>query len=95
MAPESPFEQAAGEKRWELWCTSHAVEPLTELMAYLFAAYFREKSGAVIDDPQTGRWFTEPEAIKAEVESVRREMLAQYREWGVYFMPFRRWSKAE
>ena len=98
-APEpelpSPFEQAAGEKKWEICCCCHAVEPLAELMAYIFSAYFVEKFGAVTDDPQTGKWFTEPDKILAEVEHVRREMLASYRDWGLEFIPFTGWENAE
>ena len=98
-APEpelpSPFEQAAGEKKWEICCCCHAVEPLAELMAYIFFAYFVEKFGAVTDDPQTGKWFTEPEKIKAELENIRREMLASYREWGLEFITFTGWENAE
>ena len=98
-APEpelpSPFEQAAGEKKWEICCCCHAVEPLAELMAYIFFAYFVEKFGAVTDDPQTGKWFTEPEKIKAELENIRREMLASYRDWGLEFIPFTGWENAE
>ena len=98
-APEpemlSPFEQAAGEKKWEICCGCHSLEPLTELMAYLFSAYFVEKFGAVTDDPQTGKWFTEPEKILAEVEHVRREMMAHYQEWGLEFIPFTGWENAK
>ena len=98
-APEpellSPFEQAAGEKKWEICCGCHSVEPLTELMAYLFSAYFVEKFGAVTDDPQTGKWFTEPDKILAEVEHVRREMMASYQEWGLEFIPFTGWENAK
>lgn len=98
-APEpeklSPFEQAAGKKKWQICCCCHAVEPLAELMAYLFSAYFVEKFGAVTDDPQTGKWFTEPEKIKAELENVRREMMANYRDWGMRFIPFAGWENAE
>ena len=91
----SPFEKAAGEKKWEVCCTCHNSEPLTELMAYLFSAYFCEKFGAVTDDPQTGKWFTEPDKILAEVEHVRREMMASYQEWGLEFIPFTGWENAE
>ena len=98
-APEpemlSPFEQATREKKWELCCGCHSVEPLTELMAYLFSAYFVEKFGAVTDDPQTGKWFTEPEKIRVEVEHIRREMMASYQEWGLEFIPFTGWENAE
>ena len=98
-APElellSPFEQAAGEKKWEICCCCHAVEPLAELMAYIFSAYFVEKFGAVTDDPQTGKWFTEPEMIKAELENIRRDMMASYKDWGLEFIPFRGWEAVE
>ena len=98
-APEperlSPFEEATGEKKWEVCCSCHHSEPLTELMAYLFSAYFVEKFGAVTDDPQTGKWFTDPEKIRVEVEHVRREMMAHYREWGVEFIPLTVWDNAE
>ena len=98
-APEpellSPFEQAAGEKKWEICCCCHAVEPLAELMAYIFSAYFVEKFGAVTDDPQTGKWFTEPEMIKAELENIRRDMMASYKDWGLEFIPFRGWEEVE
>ena len=98
-APElellSPFEQAAGEKKWEICCCCHAVEPLAELMAYIFSAYFVEKFGAVTDDPQTGKWFTEPEKIKAELEKIRRDMMASYKDWGLEFIPFRGWEAVE
>ena len=97
MAPEegemSPFEEAVREKKWEVCATCHNEEPLTELMAYLFSAYFCEKFGAVIDDPQTGKWFTDPAEIRAEVEQVRRDMMAHYREWGVEFVPFAGWEQ--
>ena len=92
---KSPFEQAAGEKQWELCCCCHGAEPLTELMAYLFSAYFVEKFAAVTDDPQTGKWFTEPEKIRDELEHIRREMMASYREWGLEFIPFTGWKNAE
>ena len=91
----SPFELAAGEKKWELCCCCHGVEPLAELTAYLFSAYFVEKFGAVTDDPQTGKWFTEPEKIKAELETIRREMLNSYRDWGMDFIPFTGWENAK
>ena len=98
-APEpelpSPFEQAAGEKKWEICCCCHAGEPLAELMAYIFSAYFVEKFGAVTDDPQTGKWFTEPELVRAETENIRREMLASYRDWGLEFIPFTGWENVE
>ena len=91
----SPFEQAVGEKKWEICCGCYAVEPLTELMAYLFSAYFVEKFGAVTDDPQTGKWFAEPDKILSEVEHVRREMMASYQEWGLEFIPFTGWENAK
>lgn len=96
MAPEpdepSPFEEATREKEWVITTSCFAREPLEQLMCYLFAGYFCEKFGAVIDDPQTGRWFTEPEGIKAETENIRRDMMAHYREWGVEFIPFSDWD---
>ena len=98
MAPAgelSPFEQAAGEKNWEICCCCHSVEPLAELMAYLLSAYFVEKFGAVTDDPQTGKWFTESEKIKAEVEHIRREMMKSYKDWGLEFIPFTGWENTE
>ena len=91
----SPFEQAAGEKKWELCCCCHASEPLAELAAYIFSAYFVEKFDAVTDDPQTGKWFTEPEKIQAELEHIRREMMASYRDWGLEFIPFNGWENAQ
>ncbi len=91
----SPFEQAAGEKKWELCCCCHASEPLAELAAYIFSAYFVEKFDAVTDDPQTGKWFTEPEKIQAELENIQREMLANYKEWGLEFLPFTGWEYVE
>lgn len=98
-APEpeqlSPFEQAAGEKKWEICCCCHASEPLAELMAYIFSAYFVEKFGAVTDDPQTGKWFNEPEKIRAEVEKIRREMMKSYKDWGLEFIPFTDWEDTE
>lgn len=97
-APEpdmpSPFEQAAGEKKWEVCCCCHSTEPLTELMAYIFSAYFCEKFGAVTDDPQTGKWFTDPEKIKAELLNIRRVMMENYRSWGQEFIPFTDWETA-
>ena len=96
-APEperlSPFEQAAGEKKWEICCCCHASEPLAELMAYIFSAYFVETFAAVTDDPQTGKWFTEPEKIKAELEPIRREMMASCKDWGLEFVPFTGWER--
>lgn len=98
-APEpemlSPFEKAAGEKRWQVCCCCHAAEPLAELMANLFSVYFCEKFGAVTDDPQTGKWFTEPEKIKAKLVNIRQEMLASYKDWGLEFIPFTGWENVE
>lgn len=88
----SPFEQAAGEKQWEVCCCCHASEPLTELMAYIFSAYFCEKFGAVTDDPQTGKWFTQPDQIRQELEHIRRDMMANYKDWGMEFIPFKGWE---
>ena len=88
----SEFELAVRDRKWEVCCTCHAEEPLTELIANLFSAYFVEKFCAVTDDPQSGEWFTDPDAIKAHVETVRREMMANYRDWGMEFVPFTGWD---
>ena len=102
MAPEfkqsfrpgepSEFELAVRDKKWEVCCTCHAEEPLTELMAWLFSAYFVEKFCAVTDDPQSGNWFTARDDIKTHVETVRRELMANYRDWGMEFIPFTGWE---
>lgn len=88
----SPVEVAIREKAWFISAICHAREPLEELVSYLFAAYFCDRFGAVVDDPQAGLCFTRPDEIIGRFEAVKQEMLDDYKSWGLEFIAFKGWD---
>lgn len=88
----SPFELACAEKKWVITASCFAREPLEVLCCYLLAGYFCEKYDAVIDDPQTGKWFTDPAQIIPELKAIEQDILVNYKSWGQEFIPFTGWA---
>ena len=91
----SEFELAVRDKKWEVCASCCFHDPLEVLACYLFAGYFCETFGAVIDDPQLGRFYSKAWDIKLEFEAVKEDILANYKSWGQELIPFTGWENAE
>lgn len=88
----SEFETAVREKKWEVCASCSFHDPLEVLACYLFAGYFCEKFGAVIDDPQLGRFYSKAWDIKLEFEAVKEDITAEGESWKQGLIPFIGWE---
>lgn len=89
---ESPLQKRIRNSTVEMCAACHFIDAFELLIAQLLGAYLIKTCGAVMHDPQSGKYFDDETYVKEIIDGLVKAMLASKEEGTLRVHPFERWE---
>ena len=89
---ESPIQKRVRNSTVEMSAACHFIDAFELLIALLLGAYLIKTCGAVMHDPQSGRYFDDEATVREIINGLVKAMLASKEEGTLRVHPFERWE---